>query len=46
MGIDQETLRISETEYDAKNTLSFGEFALVCCDLQQLGESVRIEVSK
>ncbi|SRR5258706_5182726 len=46
MDIDQETLGIPETEYDAKITLSSGEFARICRDLQQLGESVRIEVSK
>ena len=46
MDIDQEALGIPETEYDAKITLSSGEFARICRDLQQLGESVRIEVSK
>lgn len=46
MDIDQETLGIPETEYDAKITLSSSEFARICRDLQQLGESVRVEVSK
>jgi proliferating cell nuclear antigen len=46
MDIDQETLGIPETDYDAKITLSSSEFARICRDLQQLGESVRIEVSK
>ena len=46
MDIDQETLGIPATEYDAKITLSSSEFARICRDLQQLGESVRIEVSK
>jgi proliferating cell nuclear antigen len=46
MDIDQETLGIPDTEYDAKITLSSSEFARICRDLGQLGESVRIEVSK
>jgi proliferating cell nuclear antigen len=46
MDIDQETLGIPDTEYDAKITLSSAEFARICRDLSQLGESVRIEVSK
>jgi proliferating cell nuclear antigen len=46
MDIDQEALGIPETEYDAKVTLSSAEFARICRDLLQLGESVRIEVSK
>lgn len=46
MDIDQETLGIPQTEYDAKITLSSSEFARICRDLQQLGESVRIDVSK
>jgi len=46
MDIDQETLGIPQTDYDVKITLSAAEFARICRDLQQLGESVRIEVSK
>ena len=46
MDIDQETLGIPDTDYDAKITLSSGEFGRICRDLSQLGESVRIEVSK
>jgi len=46
MDIDQETLGIPKTDYDAKITLSSSEFSRICRDLGQLGESVRIEVSK
>jgi proliferating cell nuclear antigen len=46
MDIDQEALGIPETEYDAKITMLSSEFARICRDLQQLGESVRIDVSK
>jgi proliferating cell nuclear antigen len=46
MDIDQDQLTIPETEYDAKVRLSSSEFARICRDLSQLGESVRIEVSK
>jgi len=46
MDIDQETLGIPDTDYDANITLSSSEFARICRDLQQLGESVRIDVSK
>jgi proliferating cell nuclear antigen len=46
MDIDTDQLGIPETEYDAKVRLSAAEFARICRDLSQLGESVRIEVSK
>ncbi|KAG8832677.1 proliferating cell nuclear antigen [Serendipita sp. 399] len=46
MDIDQETLGIPETEYDATVTLPSAEFARLCRDLSALGESVKIEVSK
>lgn len=46
MDIDQETLGIPDTEYDAEVTLPSSEFARLCRDLSALGESVRIEVSK
>ena len=46
MDIDQETLGIPDTDYDTKITPASGKFARICRDLSQLGESVRIEVSK
>lgn len=46
MDIDQETLGIPETDYDATVSLSSSEFARLCRDQSVLGESVRIEVSK
>ena len=46
MDIDADTLSIPETEYDARVTLPASEFARIVRDLSQLGESVRIEVSK
>ena len=46
MDIDQDTLGIPETEYDATVTMSSTEFARLCRDQSVLGESVRIEVSK
>lgn len=46
MDIDADQLGIPETEYDARVTLPASEFARIVRDLSQLGESVRIEVSK
>ncbi|KIM33003.1 hypothetical protein M408DRAFT_190504 [Serendipita vermifera MAFF 305830] len=46
MDIDQDSLGIPETEYDATVSLSSSEFARLCRDQSVLGESVRIEVSK
>ncbi|KAF9474389.1 proliferating cell nuclear antigen [Pholiota conissans] len=46
MDIDADTLTIPETEYDARVTLPAAEFTRIVRDLSQLGESVRIEVSK
>ncbi|KAF5309960.1 hypothetical protein D9619_010440 [Psilocybe cf. subviscida] len=46
MDIDADTLNIPETEYDARVTLPAAEFTRIVRDLSQLGESVRIEVSK
>ncbi|KIY49678.1 proliferating cell nuclear antigen [Fistulina hepatica ATCC 64428] len=46
MDIDSDQLGIPETEYDARVTMSSAEFARVVRDLMQLGESVRIDVSK
>lgn len=46
MDIDSDQLGIPETEYDARVTMSSSEFARIVRDLSQLGESVRIEVSK
>lgn len=46
MDIDADTLNIPETEYDARVTLPSAEFSRIVRDLSQLGESVRIEVSK
>ncbi|KAG8799213.1 proliferating cell nuclear antigen [Serendipita sp. 411] len=46
MDIDQETLGIPDTEYDATVTLPSAEFARLCRDLSALGESVKIEVTK
>lgn len=46
MDIDTDALGIPDTEYDATVTMSANEFARICRDLSQLGESVRIEVSK
>lgn len=46
MDIDTDALGIPDTEYDACITMSAGEFGRICRDLSQLGESVRIEVSK
>jgi proliferating cell nuclear antigen len=46
MDIDTDTLGIPDTEYDAKVLMPSSEFQRICRDLSQLGESVRIEVSK
>lgn len=46
MDIDADTLGIPETDYDARITMIASEFARIVRDLNTLGESVRIEVSK
>ncbi|THH02950.1 hypothetical protein EW145_g6663 [Phellinidium pouzarii] len=46
MDIDADTLGIPDTEYDARVTMPSSEFARIVRDLAQLGESVRIDVSK
>ena len=46
MDIDSDKLGIPDTEYDARVTMPASEFSRICRDLTQLGESVRIEVSK
>lgn len=46
MDIDSDTLGIPETDYDASVTMSAAEFGRIVRDLSQLGESVRIDVSK
>ncbi|KAF8488405.1 proliferating cell nuclear antigen, N-terminal domain-containing protein [Gautieria morchelliformis] len=46
MDIDTDALGIPDTEYEACVTMSAVEFGRICRDLSQLGESVRIEVSK
>lgn len=46
MDIDTDSLGIPDTEYEARVTMSAAEFGRICRDLSQLGESVRIEVSK
>lgn len=46
MDIDADSLGIPDTEYDARVTMPSAELARIVRDLQQLGESVRIEVSK
>ncbi|TFK37662.1 proliferating cell nuclear antigen, N-terminal domain-containing protein [Crucibulum laeve] len=46
MDIDSDTLGIPDTEYDARVTMPSAEFTRIVRDLSQLGESVRIEVSK
>ncbi|OAX37637.1 proliferating cell nuclear antigen [Rhizopogon vinicolor AM-OR11-026] len=46
MDIDAETLGIPDTEYDARVTMPASEFTRIVRDLSQLGESVRIEISK
>ncbi|KAL7278384.1 hypothetical protein ACG7TL_008364 [Trametes sanguinea] len=46
MDIDADTLGIPDTEYDASVTMPSAEFGRIVRDLSNLGESVRIEVSK
>ncbi|KAJ7229191.1 proliferating cell nuclear antigen, N-terminal domain-containing protein [Mycena pura] len=46
MDIDSDTLGIPDTDYDAEVIMSSSEFARIVRDLNNLGESVRIEVSK
>ncbi|KAI5480477.1 proliferating cell nuclear antigen (pcna) [Pseudohyphozyma bogoriensis] len=46
MDIDQEHLGIPDTVYDAEITLPASEFARIIRDLKELGESVKIEVTK
>ena len=46
MDIDADQLGIPDTDYDARVTMPSSEFSRICRDLSQLGESVRIEVSK
>ncbi|ORY88142.1 proliferating cell nuclear antigen, N-terminal domain-domain-containing protein [Leucosporidium creatinivorum] len=46
MDIDQEHLGIPDTVYDAEIMLPSAEFARIIRDLKELGESVKIEVSK
>src|SRR6267142_751477 len=46
MDIDADTLGIPETDYDARITMVSAEFSRIVRDLNTLGESVRIEVSK
>ncbi|EKM56375.1 uncharacterized protein PHACADRAFT_253458 [Phanerochaete carnosa HHB-10118-sp] len=46
MDIDTDTLGIPDTDYDARVTMPSSEFSRIVRDLSQLGESVRIEVSK
>lgn len=46
MDIDSDKLGIPDTDYDARVTMPSVEFGRIVRDLSQLGESVRIEVSK
>ncbi|KAJ7179654.1 proliferating cell nuclear antigen, N-terminal domain-containing protein [Mycena filopes] len=46
MDIDSDTLGIPDTEYEAEVSMPSVEFARIVKDLNALGESVRIEVSK
>lgn len=46
MDIDSDTLGIPDTDYDARVTMPSSELTRIVRDLSQLGESVRIEVSK
>jgi proliferating cell nuclear antigen len=46
MDIDADTLGIPDTDYDACVTMASSEFSRIVRDLSQLGESVRIEISK
>lgn len=46
MDIDVDALGIPDTDYDASIIMSSGEFARIVRDLSNLGESVKIEVTK
>lgn len=46
MDIDSDKLGIPETDYDARVTMPSSEFSRIVRDLSQLGESVRIEITK
>lgn len=46
MDIDADSLGIPDTEYEARVTMQSSELTRIVRDLSQLGESVRIEVSK
>ncbi|KAI0319105.1 proliferating cell nuclear antigen, N-terminal domain-containing protein [Amylostereum chailletii] len=46
MDIDADTLGIPDTDYEARVTMPSAEFSRIVRDLSNLGESVRIEVSK
>ncbi|KAI0058159.1 proliferating cell nuclear antigen [Artomyces pyxidatus] len=46
MDIDSDTLGIPDTDYEARVTMPAAEFTRIVRDLSNLGESVRIEVSK
>jgi proliferating cell nuclear antigen len=46
MDIDSDSLGIPDTDYDARVIMSSAEFARIVRDLSQLGESVRIDISK
>lgn len=46
MDIETDTLGIPDTDYDAKVYMPSAEFQRIVRDLTQLGESVRIDVSK
>lgn len=46
MDIDSEHLGIPDTQYDAVVKMSSSEFGRICRDLGNIGESVKVEVSK
>jgi proliferating cell nuclear antigen len=46
MDIDTDQLGIPDTEYDATVSMSSTEFGRIVRDLSQLGESVKIEITK
>lgn len=46
MDIDSEHLGIPDTQYDAVVRMSSGEFARICRDLANVGDTVKIEVTK
>lgn len=46
MDIDSEHLGIPDTQYDAVVKMSSSEFGRICRDLANIGESVKIQVSK